>query len=84
APEGNLTSQGQVLDQDADPRLAHLARVAALCNDAELGHDEGSWYTEGDPMEGALLALAGRAGFPPDELRRQWSRTDMIPFDAGR
>jgi len=84
APEGCIRSQGEILDPETEPRLPDLARVAALCNDAELRHSGGSWYTEGDPMEGALLALAGRAGFPPDELRRKWSRTDMIPFDAGR
>ncbi len=37
---------------------------------------------EGDPMEGALLAFSGRAGMDGHEIRRQWSQTDVIPFDA--
>jgi len=82
APEGRITGQGAVVAPDEEPRLGQLARVAALCNDAELRYTGGNWYTEGDPMEGALLALAGRAGLLPDELRRQWQRTDVIPFDT--
>ena len=44
--------------------------------------DGGSWIIQGDPMEGALLTLANRAGSPERELRRHWRRTDEIPFDA--
>jgi magnesium-transporting ATPase (P-type) len=33
-------------------------------------------------MEGALVALAMKAGVGPDEHRRDWERIDEIPFDA--
>jgi magnesium-transporting ATPase (P-type) len=42
--------------------LAELARAVASCNDASLHRREGFWAVEGDPMEGALLALAGKVG----------------------
>ncbi|HSK29208.1 MAG TPA: HAD-IC family P-type ATPase, partial [Candidatus Limnocylindria bacterium] len=35
-----------------------------------------------DPMEGALLSLALKADFDPKNLRKQFPRTDEIPFDA--
>lgn len=58
--------------------LAALGRIAALCNTAQLRHD-GAWRAEGDPMEGALLALAGK-------LRAPWEDRPTpeatIPFDA--
>ena len=58
--------------------LASFARIAALCNDAALKDDVGIWTVEGDPMEGALLAFAGKAGVNVEG----WRRRDEIPFDA--
>jgi magnesium-transporting ATPase (P-type) len=53
APEGAITPAGD---------LARLALAAALCNDAALHQRDNDWTVEGDPMEGALLAFAGKAG----------------------
>ncbi len=68
APEGAITPAGD---------LATLARAAALCNDAALARKDGVWMVEGDPMEGALLAFAGKVG--GDTAAR---RLDAIPFDS--
>ena len=68
APEGHITPAGD-LDQ--------LAQAAALCNDAALHCKDGAWRVEGDPMEGALLAFAGKVG--GDHRQR---RLDAIPFDC--
>jgi len=68
APEGAITPGGD---------LDRLARAAALCNDAALHCKEGVWTVEGDPMEGALLAFAGKVG--GDHAAR---RLDAIPFDS--
>jgi len=68
APEGAITPAGD---------LARLARAAALCNDAALTCREGVWTVEGDPMEGALLAFAGKVG--GDHATQ---RVDAIPFDS--
>ncbi|MES2549218.1 MAG: HAD-IC family P-type ATPase, partial [Pseudomonadota bacterium] len=57
--------------------LSRLARAAALCNDAALHCKEGVWTVEGDPMEGALLAFAGKVG--GDHAAH---RLDAIPFDS--
>lgn len=60
-------------------RLSGIALAAWLCNDAELHKRDGAWVVEGDPMEGALLAFAGKV----DSASGQgWSRRDEIPFDA--
>ena len=82
APEGAVLWQ----EADANPGehtvLVEFARAAGLCNDAVLRGGDDGWRVEGDPMEGALMALAGKitgdgaAPFP------DWSRTDAIPFDA--
>ncbi|MDT8345473.1 MAG: HAD-IC family P-type ATPase, partial [Thermohalobaculum sp.] len=62
--------------------LVELARAAALCNDAALHRREGVWAVEGDPMEGALLALAGKIGLEADVERARWELIDTVPFDA--
>jgi Ca2+-transporting ATPase len=71
----------------SDPELRRLAEVAAACNDAVLrppaqpGH---AWTVTGDPTEGALLALAAKAGVEPTDLAGQRPRIGEVPFDAGR
>jgi magnesium-transporting ATPase (P-type) len=82
APEGAV----RLREADADPSvhavLMEFARAAGLCNDAVLhGHADG-WRVEGDPMEGALVALAGKISGEGSEPFRAWTRTDSIPFDA--
>lgn len=81
-PRGGITQSGEAVSVSDYPRLEEIGRVATLCNDAELKHNAGNWMVEGDPMEGALLALGGKLDIVTDMLRRQWRRTDMIPFDA--
>src|SRR5690606_30075471 len=56
-----------------------LLLAGLLCNDAEL-HPEG-WVLQGDPMEGALVAAAMKAGLDP-AAERAAGRLDTIPFDA--
>lgn len=81
-PLGEITLNGSPVSPSHHRSLLELARVAALCNDAELRKHEEVWTVEGDPMEGALLAFSAKAGMDGDEARNQWTRTDIIPFDA--
>lgn len=64
------------------PLLTLLGRAALLCNDASLRHQQGVWQVEGDPMEGALVAFAIKAGLDAQTDRQEWRRIDVIPFDA--
>ncbi len=82
APTGAIRCEGEEVDGRDHGALQELARASVLCNDAALSERDGTWTVEGDPMEGALLAFAGKAD--PDERRNRavWTRTDAIPFDA--
>lgn len=66
-------------DFTPDPVVRDLLRAGLLCNDAEL--HPGTWKVEGDPMEGALIAAAIKAGLDP-ATERAATRLDAIPFDA--
>jgi magnesium-transporting ATPase (P-type) len=81
-PGGTFHSNGQRLDPATDAQLLELVRAALLCNDAELRQVDGAWRVDGDPMEGALVALARKAGFDAPLVRKQLPRTDEIPFDS--
>jgi magnesium-transporting ATPase (P-type) len=61
---------------------APLIRTGLLCNDARLRSTDDQWVVDGDPMEGALVALAMKAGYNPEHARAEWTRLDEIPFDA--
>lgn len=83
-PEGCLkVEQGHEGTEEAI-RLGYEELILAglLCNDAQLRQIDAHWHVIGDPMEGALLALAIKAGFDPESTRQEWSRIDEIPFDA--
>ena len=82
APEGPLKLDEQHASPSEHDSLAELARAAALCNDAALHHNDGSWHAEGDPMEGALLAFASKMNLDVDGEQTDWPRSDAIPFDA--
>ncbi|MFD2239121.1 cation-transporting P-type ATPase [Aureimonas populi] len=81
APLGAI-GEGWRAGDGAQDDLDGLVHAAALCNDAELKEKDGHWIVLGDPMEGALGALAMKAGLDPRSLRAAWPRLDAIPFDA--
>ena len=82
APEGELTATGGGDDLAALTASADALRCGLLCNDAELELKNEHWIVNGDPMEGALIALAMKAGLNPAQIRAEWPRVDEIPFDA--
>jgi len=82
APEGTLTYTGNANSQTGRATALTLVRTGLLCNDAHLHEGAKGWAVNGDPMEGALVVLAVKAGFDPENIRTEWLRTDEIPFDA--
>lgn len=82
APEGSLTADDGNDDASAVADALAIIRCGMLCNDARLAEQDGMWKVEGDPMEGALLALGMKAGLMPAHLAGEWRRIDEIPFDA--
>jgi magnesium-transporting ATPase (P-type) len=81
-PRGAFRRDGADVDPVSEPVLRNLCHAALLCNDAGLIHDAHGWSIEGDPMEGALVVLAAKAGFDVAVVRKQFPRSDEIPFDA--
>lgn len=82
APHGRVCAEGNESSATANEALSMLALAATLCSDAVLNQNGDNWTVEGDPMEGALVALAGKAGIDVRRERDAWPRKDAIPFDA--
>ncbi|REJ88489.1 MAG: cation-transporting P-type ATPase [Planctomycetota bacterium] len=82
-PSGAVLDEGgQAVSPGDSPGLGELVTAGVLCNDARLRQADGQWRIEGDPTEGALLVLAGKADLSPEEIVGAWPRTDAIPFES--
>ncbi len=81
-PKGTIRLDDAPVSGRDHSALQELGRSAALCNDASLHERGGVWAVEGDPMEGALLALAEKIGLNSRQESAATARTDAIPFDA--
>jgi magnesium-transporting ATPase (P-type) len=82
APSGAFLIDSVEIDPIQDRPLMLLIGTAILCNDAEVRRTKAGWLVDGDPMEGALVTLAMKAGIDPPLVRRPLPRTDDIPFDS--
>ncbi len=81
-PRGEFLRGGAVIDPAAYPDLAAIARSALLCNDASLRQSGAEWIVDGDPMEGALIAFAIKAGLELEVTKHDSPRLKEIPFDS--
>jgi len=82
-PKGEFHGSGSLSPKD-DKDLSLLLTIGALCNNASLQNDNGTWRIIGDPTEGALIVAAEKAGFERTELEKQHPRVGEIPFTSER
>ena len=81
-PRGGFEIDGQFIEAGDTPNLLLTLQAALLCNDATLEQKTNDWRVHGDPMEGALVVAAAKAGLEPDEIRNRFPRADLIPFES--
>jgi Ca2+-transporting ATPase len=87
APDGDILPEGHPRHQEPPaitPTLEALLMACALCNDARLQRQGDVWMILGDPTEGALLALAGKAGITQAKLQQRCDRVAEVPFTSER
>ncbi len=66
------------------PELLLLLVGCLTCNDAALQRENGEWAIVGDPTEGALLSLAGKADMNAVEWSNAVSREAELSFTSER
>jgi cation-transporting ATPase F len=85
APDGALHNPGgTAITIDTDQALRWSLLTGAACNDAALTHEDGRWDIAGDPTEGAMLVVAGKAGLATDRNSTLLPRVATIPFSSER
>lgn len=67
-----------------EPELLNLLTACTVCNDAVLQKEKGQWIILGDPTEGALLSLSGKAAFEQDQWSSKLPRVSEFPFSSER
>ncbi|MGE2732468.1 cation-translocating P-type ATPase [Mycolicibacterium vaccae] len=76
-PHGDIELDGAAVGLAEHPDLSGLIEAMALCNDSRLTESDGTWRLVGEPTEGALRALARKAGVDSPMRRRA-----VIPFES--
>jgi Ca2+-transporting ATPase len=84
SPEGNFYSAHTAEPMQPTTELQTLLKACVLCNDAVLQKENGEWTILGDPTEGALLAVAGKAGYRKDQQDYQFPRVGEFSFTSER
>ncbi|HLR20840.1 MAG TPA: calcium-translocating P-type ATPase, SERCA-type [Tissierellaceae bacterium] len=64
--------------------LNTLLSIGILANDARLEMEDDLYKIIGDPTEGALVTLAGKANITSEDINREFPRVEEIPFDSER
>jgi Ca2+-transporting ATPase len=84
APTGDFQLDGQKISLEDSPEISALSVACAICNDSVLQKEQGEWAILGDPTEGALLTLAGKAGIEKDQWNSKLPRVAEFPFSSER
>ncbi len=82
--ESNIKEAVTVINSNDYPEMELLLLACVLCNDAVLQQKHNEWEILGDPTEGALLSLAGKAGMKQTSLLNQFCRVAEFPFSSER
>lgn len=86
-PEGAFLHDRALINPADEPALLALLRAAGLCNNARLlpPDDEiPQWHVLGDPVEGALLVAAAKAGLSAQALAATAPRLHSFPYESRR
>ncbi|MEH2425377.1 MAG: cation-translocating P-type ATPase [Nostoc sp.] len=84
APVGDFQLDGQKISPEESPEILALSVACGVCNDSVLQKEQGEWAILGDPTEGALLTLAGKAGIEKDQWNSKLPRVAEFPFSSER
>lgn len=85
APAGEVRDgEATLAAGDLPPDVARLARVAVLCNEADLHRRDGAWTWRGDPTDIALLGFGHKLGLIREVELEAAPQVNEIPFEPER
>lgn len=83
-PRGTFAINGKPVNPLEVDELMVALKIGALCNNAKLDDIDNKWQIIGDPTDGAILTVAGKAQINKDDLKNEFSLVGEIPFDSQR
>src|SRR5699024_3121975 len=83
-PSGEFKIDGKEVSIDSLESLNMLLSMGILANDARLEKTDDLYRIIGDPTEGALVTLAGKANIRSKDINNSFPRLEEIPFDSDR
>ncbi len=83
-PVGEFIVDGEKIDSKSLGNFETLLSAAILVNDAQIEKTNEGYRVLGDPTEGALVSLAGKASITRDEINAEYPRIEELPFDSDR
>ena len=84
-PVGTFTQEGNDIANPTESlNINTLLSIAILCSDAQLKKEDNQYRILGDPTEGALVTLAGKAGITQENINEKYPRIEELPFDSDR
>ena len=82
AKTGQIQRDSQAVCLEDQPALRECLTAGLLCNDSTLHAVDDRWTVNGDPTEGALLAVAAKAGIDEPAEQHRLLRIDVLPFES--
>jgi len=83
-PKGEFRRSANSFNAQEDKDLSLLLTIGALCNNAALENEKGTWSIMGDPTEGALIVAATKSGLERADLEKMYPRVWEGPFTSER
>ncbi|MFA6036582.1 MAG: HAD-IC family P-type ATPase [Legionellales bacterium] len=80
--DGDFLLNNIIINPDDYIDLTTAIRGGILCNDAQLFKDNNQWVLQGNPMDGALLALGLKSEINLSLQKKIYPLTDLIPFES--
>ncbi len=84
---GEIQNNNTAISDKARQELELFFSTGVFASNARVSppdEEHADWYCLGDPTEGALITLARKAGFEPNELEQNYPETKQFSFDSGR
>lgn len=82
SPENGGQKLSDITNVEKDSPLRQTLVAGILTSEASLKYEDNEIVTKGDPTEVALLVIGSKVGLTKDELLKEYSLVDQIPFDS--
>ncbi len=83
-PTGSFMKGEEKIDPENTKSLYQLLTFGCLCNHARIVKKKKEYVLDGDPTEGALVAVAMKAGISREALKGNFEIIHEFPFDSTR